>query len=307
MRGREGAAIVRTPGWQVDYGTRPDRAARAPSRGAWAGAAAMVTPMQEEATGSILLTVAYDGAPFAGWALQPTARTVAGEVLGAIRAIDPRVDTLRGASRTDAGVHARSQLAAFEPSISIPPKGWALALAAHLPREIAICRAARAPRGVEPRHEAIRKRYRYLVLRNPTRDPFWEGRSWRWTGPLDMERARAEAELLMGTHDFAAFRSAADTRTNTVRTLHEVSVTELPSDARVVAIDIVGSGFMHNMVRIIVGTLVDVARGRLASGAIARGLDTRSRAVLGMTAPAEGLYLEHIEHGIALQEIWPTT
>lgn len=254
---------------------------------------------------SVLLTIAYEGAPFSGWALQPGARTVVGEVLGALRAIDPSVNELRGASRTDAGVHARGQLAAFDPSLSVPPKGWVLALTAHLPREIAVRRASVVPRGVEPRHEAICKRYRYLILRDAVRDPFWEGRALRWAGSFDLDRARAEAELLVGTHDFAAFRSAADERTNTTRTLSTAVVLESPTDARILGIEIVGTGFMHNMVRIIAGTLLDVARGRLAPRAVERALESKSRSTLGMTAPAAGLYLEHIEHRIPLAETWP--
>src|SRR5919206_3619731 len=106
---------------------------------------------------SILLTVAYDGGPFSGWARQDGARTVAGELLGAIQAMDPSVTDVRGASRTDAGVHARGQLAAFDPTRDIAPKGWALGLSAHLPAEIAVRHAGRAPDACGPRAIAIRK------------------------------------------------------------------------------------------------------------------------------------------------------
>jgi tRNA pseudouridine38-40 synthase len=253
----------------------------------------------------ILLTLAYDGRPFSGWALQPGARTVAGEVLGAVQAVDPAVSALRGASRTDAGVHARSQLAAFDPLVSIPPRGWALALAAHLPDEISVRRAARVEAGTDPRGAAEKKRYRYTILLDPVRDPFWQGRALRWAGDLDLSAAGAEASTLVGTHDFAAFRSSSDGRTNTVRTIHEATVVVDGADPRLVFIDVVGSGFLHNMVRIVVGTLLDVARGRLAVGAVQRGIDTKRRDVLGMTAPAEGLCLEHIAHAIPVQEAWP--
>ena len=114
-----------------------------------------------------------------------------------------------------------------------------------------------------------------------------------------------EARALVGTHDFAAFRSSSDQRTNTVRTLHDVRVEHLAGDSRVLAIDVVGSGFMHNMVRIIVGTLLEVARGRLSPGAIDRAFASLSRADLGMTAPAQGLYLESIDHELALEGTWP--
>ena len=254
---------------------------------------------------SVLLTVAYDGRPFSGWAPQEGTRTVAGELLGAIRAMDPRVAEVRGASRTDAGVHARGQLAAFDPTRAIAPKGWALGLSAHLPGEITIRQAALAPPGCEPRFSAVRKRYRYLILRDPLRDPFWEGRALRFSHQLDIHMMRAEAAALMGEHDFAAFRSSSDERINTVRTIEQVRVEHLAGDSRVLAIDVVGTGFMHNMVRIIVGTLVDVARGKLAPGTIGKGLVSRSRTDLGMTAPAHGLYLESIDHALALETPWP--
>jgi len=254
---------------------------------------------------SILLTVAYDGTPFSGWARQEGARTVSGELLGAIQAMDPSVSDLRGASRTDAGVHARGQLAAFDAARDITPKGWALGLSAHLPAEISIRQAARAPDGCDPRSIAVRKHYRYLVLRDALRDPFWEGRALRFSHQLDIHALRKESRALAGTHDFAAFRSSSDARTNTVRTIEDVRVEHLASDSRVLAIDVVGNAFMHNMVRIIVGTLLEVARGRRAPGAIDRGLSSKSRADLGMTAPAHGLYLEGIDHRVALEDTWP--
>lgn len=254
---------------------------------------------------TILLTVAYDGGPFSGWAPQANARTVAGELLGAIREIDPAVREVRGASRTDAGVHAMGQLAAFDTVKPIPPKGWALGLAAHLPDEIGIRHAAFAPLGCQPRHEAVRKHYRYYVLRDPLRDPFWAGRAWRLSHPLDVDLARREAESLIGTHDFRAFRAAGDERVDTVRTIESVTLTELAHEPRVLAIDVVGNAFLYNMVRIIAGTLVDVARGRLEKGAVLRALASKRRDDLGMTAPAQGLVLVSIEHRIPLEDAYP--
>lgn len=254
---------------------------------------------------AILLTVAYDGRSFSGWAPQRNARTVAGELLGAIQAIDPTVKEVRGASRTDAGVHARGQIAAFDTSLPTPPRGWAHGLAAHLPDEIAIRSAALAPLGCQPRHESIRKRYRYHLLRDPLRDPFWAGRAWRLSQPLDVELAKREAEALVGTHDFRAFRAAGDERVETVRTVESVTLADLEGDPRVLTIDVVGTAFLYNMVRIITGTLVDVARRRLPEGAVLRGLSSKRRDALGMTAPADGLVLMHIEHRIATEGAYP--
>jgi tRNA pseudouridine38-40 synthase len=253
----------------------------------------------------ILLTVAYDGRHFSGWAMQEGTRTVAGELLGAIRQMDPSVTDVRGVSRTDAGVHARGQLAAFAPTRTIPPRGWALGLMTHLPEEITIRRAGRVVDAQDPRGRTVRKRYRYLILRDTVRDPFWVGRVMRCPQALDLVLLRAEAAVLIGTHDFRGFRSSADTRTNTVRTIEQIVVEPLIGDPRVLAIDVVGNAFMHNMVRIIVGALLDVARGRLAAGALGRALASGRRSDLGMTAPAAGLYLEHVEHTLVLDDVWP--
>lgn len=247
----------------------------------------------------ILLTVAYDGRLFAGFAPQPSQRTIAGELLGALRAVDPHIPEIRGASRTDAGVHARGQRVAFDPpeGSSIPTRGWVLAVTRHLPSEIAVRRAAVVPRGYSPRFSNQGKRYRYTLLRDPVRDPFLDGRAWR-VGGLSrrgaVESLRDEAQSAVGAHDFAAFRSSSDPRENTVRTLRSVDVIEDASDPRLLFIDVVGDAFLHNMVRILVGTLVDVARGRLSPGAVARALNSRDRRDGGITAPPDGLCLERV-------------
>lgn len=226
-------------------------------------------------------------------------------MIGAVRAIDPKVDDLRGASRTDAGVHARGQLALFTEHKEIATRGWVLGLSAHLPPEIAIVRASRVVGGGDLRGAVVRKRYRYLVLRTAVRDPFWHGRAWRFSQPLDLDRARAEASSILGTHDFAAFRSSSDERRTTVRTIEQISIVQSDRDPGVLSIDVVGNAFLHNMVRIIVGTLVDVARGRLAPGTMRTALTSLRRADLGLTAPASGLYLERIEHTLQTADVWP--
>ena len=255
----------------------------------------------------VLLTVAYVGTEFHGYALQPNARTVAGELLGAVRELDPGVRGLRGVSRTDAGVHARGQLVAFDSSRAIPPRGWVLGLARHLPDSIAVRQATLVAPGFDPREHAQRKWYRYTLLHDCRRDPFFEAVSWRIGGALDLDLARSEARALIGTHDFAAFRCAADERTSTCRTLDDVSILRDESDGRLVYVDVRGDGFLHNMVRIIVGTLVDVARGRLGGGTVQRGLASLDRRDLGITAPAQGLCLQRVWLDCADDEdsTWP--
>lgn len=255
--------------------------------------------------GAVLLTVAYDGAAYQGFALQASGRTIAGELLAAIQKMDPSVQALRGSSRTDAGVHAHGQRVAFDPARVIPLRGWVLGLSSHLPPDIAVRSAGNLERGFEPRHHSLGKRYAYTLLLDRCRDPFVDRTAWRIGDELELEAARAEAASIIGTHDFRAFRSSADERTSTERTMTGILVEQNQADPRLVRIEVEGSAFLHNMVRIIVGTLVDVARGRLAAGACARALASGSRADLGITAPPHGLCLERVRLDREPDEVWP--
>jgi tRNA pseudouridine38-40 synthase len=241
----------------------------------------------------VLLTVAYDGAGFSGFAPQPEQRTVYGELLRAIRAVDASVAEIRGASRTDAGVHARGQRVAFDARLALPSRAWVLALIPHLPDDVAVVRAASVATGFAPRFEATRKLYRYVLLRSAVPDPFLRGRAWRIAelGDAGVAAMQREAAALVGTHDFAAFRSSADQRTSTVRTIERLDVS---AGGATVNVSITGDGFLHNMVRIVVGTLVDVGLERVEAGACARALCSKRREHLGRTAPPDGLCLERV-------------
>ena len=256
-------------------------------------------------TDGVLLRVAYDGTLFHGWAAQNGVRTVEETLLGAVRALDPQASRLRGTSRTDSGVHAEGQLVAFDASRDIPPRGWALGLNQHLPEDLAVRSARILVSGFSPRFAAVAKRYRYRVLLDDVRDPGWRTRAWRVSGADPGVMAR-EAEVARGTHDFAAFRSSGDLRIDTVRTLTRVAI-ERDADPRVVSVLVEGNAFLYNMVRILVGTLVDVARGRLARGALGRALEARDRRLAGTTAPAHGLVLEHVDMELppGAGEPWP--
>lgn len=253
----------------------------------------------------MLLTLAYDGRRFSGWARQANARTIAGELEGALRAVDPRASAARGVSRTDRGVHARQQKAAFDTTRDIAPRGWALALGPHLPDEISVVGASRVPVGYDPRRHAVSKGYRYVLFRSETRDPFLAHRAWRIEYRLNQPLMQAEAATLLGEHDFAAFRSAADTRAETIRRITRAELRPALGDPRCVELLIEGNRFMHNMVRIIAGTLVDVGRGRLPPGTVTRALESRRRDDLGMTAPPDGLYLDAIELDAEGEDAWP--
>jgi tRNA pseudouridine38-40 synthase len=240
----------------------------------------------------VLLRVAYDGAAFHGWAAQTGVRTVEETLRGALLAIDPGAGALRGASRTDAGVHAEAQPVAFDSARGLPMRGWVLALNQHLPEDVAVRSARPVAAGFAPRFAARWKRYRYRVLVDPVRDPLLRQRAWRIGGPIDVARMAREAASAVGTHDFGAFRSTSDARPSAVRTVTRLAI---EPHGRLLDVVVEGTAFLHNMVRILAGTLVEVGLGRRAEGTMGRALASRQRRDAGLTAPAHGLSLEHVE------------
>jgi tRNA pseudouridine38-40 synthase len=254
----------------------------------------------------VLLKVAYEGTAFSGWAAQREGRTVHDTLAGAIATLDPRASAPRGTSRTDAGVHADGQLAAFDAALELPARGWVLALNQHLPDDVCVRSARSVAAEWNPRVASRGKRYRYRILLDRVRDPQWRGRAWRIGWPIDVPLLEREARRFEGTHDFVSFRSSHDARHETVRTMTAVYV-ERHEDPRVISVVVEGTAFLYNMVRIMVGTLLDVARGKLPEGSVTRALTGTSRRLAGITAPAHGLTLESIDVSLpeGAGEPWP--
>ncbi|MCG8556812.1 MAG: tRNA pseudouridine(38-40) synthase TruA [Proteobacteria bacterium] len=252
----------------------------------------------------VRIVVAYDGARLAGWQRQPGRRTVQGALEQALDRIGGWHSEVRGASRTDAGVHALGQVAAFDAGRKLEPRRWVAALNRYLPEDIAVQAAEGCARGYDPRFHAVCKTYRYLLWAARPRQPLQRMTAWHpstllpRTG-LDTEAMRQAAQQLVGTHDFRAFQAADDHRRNTTRTLYTVNVTPChQSEPHLMAIEVTGSAFLKNMVRILVGTLVEVGRGRLGPGDIASLLGPEGRRqAAGQTAPAHGLTLLSLELG----------
>jgi tRNA pseudouridine38-40 synthase len=260
---------------------------------------------QEPSLFGVLLTLSYNGAPFSGYAKQTNGRTIAGELEGAIATVDARASSVRGVSRTDAGVHARGQLVAFDATRDIDPRGWVLALNRALPQEIAVLRAARTAPRFEPRRLVRSKTYIYRFMYSPTREPLLEGTVWRVPYRLNQLAMREAVALLQGEHDFRAFRGAADTRQDTVRRIFRIDLAPAAHDPRINELTVTGNKFLYNMLRIIAGTVVDIGRGHLSKDTFTRAFESGLRKDLGITAPPEGLVLESIELEESGTDHWP--
>jgi tRNA pseudouridine38-40 synthase len=247
------------------------------------------------------LIVAYDGTDFAGYQVQPEKRTVQSVLERAAEVMTGHPVRVRAAGRTDAGVHALGQVVAFDSARDIPARGFMLGLNRSLPPDVRVQRAIRCAAGYEPRFDALAKTYRYLAQLGEQQNPLLRHRAYqlgKWAA-LDFAAMRAAAKLLTGTHDFRAFRSADDPRENNVRTLYSVDITEqYTGDPTLFAIEVRGTAFMKNMVRILSGTLIDIGRGRRSLDDVPAMLGARAdRINAGHTAPAHGLTLVNVELG----------
>lgn len=233
------------------------------------------------------LDIAYDGTRFKGWAAQPGLRTVQGELEGAIARVLGERSPLTVAGRTDAGVHALAQVASLETRSPVP-ESFARALNALTGPDLAITRVTEAP-GFDARRQARSRRYRYRVETGAPPSPFERGRALNWAYPLDRAALDECAAMLPGTHDFTAF---TPTETEHVRfERHVIEAGWRDEGERIIAFKIEADAFMRNMVRALVGTMLEVGGGRRSPEEFRRLLDGAPRAEAGPTAAACGLYL----------------
>ncbi len=237
----------------------------------------------------IRLIVEYDGTSLAGWQRQTNGPTVQQHLEEALAKLLSHEVTVAGASRTDAGVHARGQVAAFRTERAIPLHGIRRGLNSLLPPMIAVREASEVGDDFHPRHSATGKHYRYTIFTRAERSPRLRDRVWHRPGPLAILAMQAAAAALIGEHDFAAFRAAGCTAKTTMRRVDSIAVTR--SEPELVEVDVRGNAFLRQMVRIIVGTLVEVGLGRRPAAQLAEILATKDRNQAGITAPAHGLEL----------------
>jgi tRNA pseudouridine38-40 synthase len=239
----------------------------------------------------IRLVVEYDGTSLHGWQRQANGPTVQQHLEEALAKLLTHDVQVVGASRTDAGVHARGQVASFRTERPIPLHGIRRGLNSLLPPSIAVRVAEEVPDDFHPRFSATGKHYRYTILRAPDRSPRWRGRAWHHPDPLELARMREGARALLGEHDFAAFRAAGCTARTTTRRIDAIELSVPAEDPDLLLVDVRGNAFLRNMVRILVGTLTEVGRGYRPAAQVTEILASRDRTRAGITAPAHGLEL----------------
>ncbi len=239
----------------------------------------------------LLLTLQYDGTGYHGWQVQPNAVTVQQTLQDALEAVSGERPGVTGCSRTDTGVHARRFYATVPQPARISSAQLVRALNATLPRDIAVLDCREVPPSFHPRYSARGKRYVYYLWNRPERSAFCRHHALHIASPLQEARLQQTASLFLGTHDFSAFCSAGSTVEDKCRT---VTRSEIARMGDMVTYTVEADGFLYNMVRIMVGTLLDVHAGRLTEESVKRALATGERALAGVTAPPQGLFLDEV-------------
>ena len=241
----------------------------------------------------VALGLEYDGRHFCGWQTQPDGCAVQDVLETALRQIAGEAIKVASAGRTDTGVHALAQVVHFDTAAQRPQSAWVRGANALLPPSVAVCWAREVAPTFHARFSAQARRYRYLLLNRPTRPALAAGRVGWFHAPLDIEHMQQAANLLIGEHDFSAFRAAECQAKTPVRTLTELSI-QRQNDC--IIFDLRANAFLHHMVRNIVGALVYVGKGKHAPAWVAELLQARDRKIAAPTFAPDGLYLSGVEY-----------
>jgi tRNA pseudouridine38-40 synthase len=248
---------------------------------------------------NLKMIVSYDGAEFSGWQVQPNTLTVQGTVASVIGRITGEKVLPQGSGRTDAGVHALAQVMTFVTQSAVPTGNFLKAMNDILPASVRVLEVTEAPPDFHARHSARAKTYRYRIYREAICPPFMARYVWHYPYPLCEEKMVRAAALVVGEHDFTSFaavdpeRGREDSPASNVRTIFSSSWERLGEE---LIYTVRGSGFLHHMVRNLVGTFVLVGKETLQVEDVARILEARNRSAAGATAPANGLYLLEVEY-----------
>ena len=243
------------------------------------------------------LTVAYDGTAYAGWQMQPAEPTVQAAIEAAWREITREELRVTAAGRTDAGVHALGQVVGVVTESQLPTGDLHRGLNAVLPEDVAVIAVDEAREGFHATHDAVGKTYQYQIHTGRTPDVFNRLYAWHYPHELDVATMHEAAQALVGRHDFSSFESVGSERPSSVRTISRLTVQRGTGDlANRVTIEVSGDGFLYNMVRAIVGTLVEVGRGSRDVRWPGDVLAQRDRRLAGQTAPPHGLFLVRVDY-----------
>ncbi len=236
----------------------------------------------------IKLTIEYDGYGYHGWQYQKNALSVQEVLSKAIKKLTGEDIVPDGAGRTDCGVHAYGQVASFYTASNIPAEKFTPALNTFLPDNISIVSSVEVDEGFHARFSAKGKHYRYIIINRPQKSALWANRAWHIRENLDIEVMNEAAKLFLGHHCFRAFCASGHSVKTFDRTIFQ---SEWRKDGDLFIFDTEGDGFLYNMVRIMVGTMADIGKGRLKPGIISEAIESGNRNLIGITAPPGGLYL----------------
>jgi tRNA pseudouridine38-40 synthase len=239
----------------------------------------------------IKLTVAYDGTDYVGWQYQPNGISVQQCLEQALGKLTGIVHSVYSSGRTDAGVHARAMICHLDTERDLPLKAWSEGVNRFLPHTIAVRKAEYVDDQFHARFSARGKIYQYAILRDQIRSPLDRQTCWQVKHSLDLAQMEKAAAAFVGKHDFAAFRTSGCAADTTVREIFSINMTE---QGTMLCIDVHGGGFLKNMVRMMVGTLVDIGRGKRPVEDIKQMLDTPGSTSPALTAPAHGLCLMEV-------------
>jgi tRNA pseudouridine38-40 synthase len=240
----------------------------------------------------VKLVLEYDGTRYVGWQVQPNGPSVQAEVERALATLHKAPRRVTAAGRTDAGVHARGQVASFREDRPLPLKAYVQGMNALLPADVAVRAASLEPDGFDARRSARGKRYRYVIENLPTRAPLGRLQAWQLFHRLDVGAMRTGAVHLVGRHDFAAFQASDCASDHAVREVRRLELLGEAGGRLEVVIE--ATAFVKHMVRNIVGTLVEVGEGRRSPLSMPSLLEGRDRTAAGRTAPPQGLFLEEV-------------
>jgi tRNA pseudouridine38-40 synthase len=243
------------------------------------------------------LTLAYDGGAYAGWQIQPDKPTVQGVLEAALQQITQEAIRVSAAGRTDAGVHALGQVVGLATQTRLSNAELHRALNAVLPNDVAVLALEDAPQRFHATHQALAKRYRYQIHNGRIPSVFDRHYAWHYPQPLDAAAMHAAGQALVGRHDFSSFETTGSERADSIRTIYELSAARASADSSErVTVEVSGDGFLYNMVRTIVGTLVEVGDGSHPVGWPATVLAALDRRAAGQTAPPYGLFLVSVTY-----------